>query len=37
VADMADAALVRIYEPQSLDEAAHVALLERVLSGLRRL
>jgi hypothetical protein len=37
VADMADDLLVRVYEPQSLDEAAHVALLERVLSGLRRL
>ena len=37
VADMADDLLVRIYEPQSLDEASHVALLERVLSGLRRL
>ena len=37
VGDMADEALVRIHQPENLDDRPDLALLERVLSGLRKL
>lgn len=37
VGDMADEALVRVHQPDNPDERPDLALLERVLSGLRKL